>query len=151
MTKSSTKPTSPNQFAEVFLCYSHADYKAVRRLSLRLKRTGIQVWLDKERLLPGQNWEREIRKAILSSKLVVICLSRHFNQKQGYRHKELQIALQKAWTLLEDELFIIPVRLEICDTPKTLQHLQRVDLFDTDGYQRLLHTLMERLENKDDS
>jgi TIR domain-containing protein len=151
MKKSSNEPTSPNQSNEVFLCYSHADYQDVRRFYFRLKRIGVDVWLDKEKLLPGQNWQREIRKAILQSKLVIVCLSQHFNEKQGYRHKELQIALQKGRILLEDELFIIPVRLEVCDMPKGLQHLHRVDLFDTDGYQRLLYTLMERLKNKDDS
>jgi hypothetical protein len=29
----------------------------------RLKREGVDVWLDKEKLLPGADWELEIRKA----------------------------------------------------------------------------------------
>src|ERR1051325_4356596 len=143
MKKPANKPTSPNRSNEVFLCYSHADYQAVRRFYLRLKRGGMDVWFDKKKLLPGQNWEHEIRKAILTSKLVIVCLSQHFNEKQGYRHKELQIALQKTRTLLNDEIFIIPVRLEECEMPEALRHLQRVDLFDSDGYKKLMHTLME--------
>jgi hypothetical protein len=29
----------------------------------RLKREGVDVWLGKEKLLPGADWELEIRKA----------------------------------------------------------------------------------------
>jgi len=28
---------------------------------------GVDAWLDKERLLPGQDWELEIRKAVRES------------------------------------------------------------------------------------
>jgi hypothetical protein len=49
---------------KVFLSYAHADREAVRTLYARLKREGVDVWLDKEKLLPGQDWELEIRKAV---------------------------------------------------------------------------------------
>ncbi|MBU4226520.1 MAG: toll/interleukin-1 receptor domain-containing protein [Chloroflexi bacterium] len=29
----------------------------------RLSKDGVDTWLDKEKLLPGQDWELEIRKA----------------------------------------------------------------------------------------
>lgn len=34
----------------------------LRALYVRLKREGVDAWLDKEKLLPGQDWELEIRK-----------------------------------------------------------------------------------------
>jgi hypothetical protein len=49
---------------KVFLCHAHADRDPVRVLYSRLKREGVDVWLDKEKLLPGQDWELEIRKAV---------------------------------------------------------------------------------------
>jgi hypothetical protein len=54
---------------KAFLCHAHviplrdADREPVRALYARLKREGVDVWLDKEKLLPGANWEYEIRKA----------------------------------------------------------------------------------------
>jgi len=49
---------------KVFLCHAHSDKDAVKALYLRLKREGVDVWLDKEKLLPGADWELEIRKAV---------------------------------------------------------------------------------------
>ena len=37
---------------------------SVRGLYIRLTKDGVDAWLDKEKLLPGQDWELEIRKAV---------------------------------------------------------------------------------------
>lgn len=127
----------------VFLIHSHADRKIVHRLYRRMKRDGINAWMDVESLQPGQNWQNEIRRALLKSGVVVVCLSRQFNQRQGYRHVELRIALEKARSLPAGEVFIIPVRLEACGLPDELSHLHRVDLFEAGGYKGLLRALRE--------
>ena len=133
------------QSANVFLCYSHTDRKTVHTLYARLKKDGVDVWLDSEKLLPGQNWEHEIRAAIIRSHAVIVCLSRRFNRQKGYRHQELKIALEKAYSLPDNEIFIIPARLESCDTPDSLRHLHRVDLFEVDGYKKLMQALRKRI------
>jgi TIR domain len=129
---------------KVFLSYSHTDREAVHALWARLEKDGFDVWLDKENLKPGQNWEYEIRNAILRSDIVLVCLSQNFNHQPGFRHEELKIALKKAESLPNNEIFIIPVRLEECDMPGALKHLHRVDLFDEDGYKKLVCTLGEQ-------
>ena len=134
-----------NKPANVFLCYSHTDRDTVHTLYSRLKKDGVDVWLDSEKLLPGQDWEHEIRAAILRSQAVIVCLSRRFNRQKGYRHEELKIALEKAESLHDNEIFIIPARLESCDTPDSLRHLHRVDLFETDGYKKLMKALRKRI------
>lgn len=125
----------------VFLVHAHSDKAAVHKLYSRLIKDGVRAWLDAENLQPGQDWQREIRKAILKSDVVIVCLSRGFDQQPGYRHEELKIALEKAKLLTENDVFIIPVRLEKCDMPEALRHLHRVDLFETGGYQKLLRVL----------
>ena len=125
----------------VFLVHAHSDKAAVHKLYSRLIKDGVHAWLDAENLQPGQDWQREIRKAILNSDVVIVCLSRGFDQQPGYRHEELKIALEKAKLLTDNEIFIIPVRLEKCDMPAALRHLHRVDLFETGGYQKLLRVL----------
>lgn len=125
----------------VFLVHAHSDKAAVHKLYSRLIKDGMRAWLDAENLQPGQDWQREIRKAILKSDVVIVCLSRGFDQQPGYRHEELKIALEKAKLLTDNEIFIIPVRLEKCDMPAALRHLHRVDLFEIGGYQKLLRVL----------
>lgn len=132
---------SPTQKTNIFLIHAHSDKDAVRRLYQRLIENGVNAWLDAERLQPGQDWQNEIRNALLKCDVVLVCLSRNFDKQQGYRHEELKLALEKANFLPNDEVFIIPVRLEKCDMPISLRHLHRVDLFKAGGYKKLVNAL----------
>jgi formylglycine-generating enzyme required for sulfatase activity len=128
---------------KVFLCHAHADRDAVRTLYNRLIKDGVDAWLDKEKLLPGQDWELEIRKAVRESDVVVVCLSRQFNQA-GFRQKEVRLALDAAMEKPEGEIFIIPARWEECDVLEDLQRWHWVDLFESDGYENLIRALQAR-------
>ena len=130
---------------KVFLCHAHADRDPVRGLYTRLKREGVDVWLDKEKLLPGADWEYEIRKAVREADVVVVCLSKQFNQA-GFRQKEVRLALDTAMEQPEGEIFIIPARLEECDNLESLGKWHWVDLFESDGFQRLIMALRVRAD-----
>jgi hypothetical protein len=58
---------------KVFLCHAHADRDSVRTLYTRLTKDGVDrfAWLDKANLLPSQDWELEIRKAVRELGLVL--------------------------------------------------------------------------------
>jgi len=129
---------------KVFLCYARVDSAAVHTLYNRLRRYGIDTWLDREKLLPGQDWEYEISKAVREADLVIICLSKRFN-REGFQQKEVRLALDIAKEKPDGGIFIIPARLEKCDPPESLRRWQRVDLFKAGGYQRLMHTLRMHL------
>lgn len=128
---------------KVFLCHAHSDKDAVRDLYFQLVRDGVDAWLDKENLLPGQDWEFEIRKAVRQADVVVVCLSKEFN-KAGFRQKEVRLALDTAMEKPEGEIFMIPARLEECDTLESLRRWNWVDLFERGGYQKLLQALHAR-------
>ena len=130
---------------QVFLLYARSDQVLVRHLYRRLIKEGADVWRDREKILPGQDWQYEIRKAIQNSDLVIVCLSRQFNKLGGYRHEELKIALAKARSLPEGRSFIIPARLEMCELPESLHRWQRVDLFETSGYKKLVEALRRQI------
>ena len=102
---------------------------------------GIDAWMDVENLQPGQDWQSEIHKAIIQSDRVLVCLSKAFNERKGYRHEEVKLALEKANFLPENVISIIPVRLAKCDMPESLQHLHRIDLFIVGGYEKLIRAL----------
>ena len=119
----------------------------VHALYTRLAKDGITPWLDAERLLPGQDWQHEIRRAIMMSDIVIVCLSKHFIRHQGFCQEELKIALEKANMIPAGEMFIIPVRLDECDTPESLARWHRVDLFEADGYRKLIRSLRRYVES----
>ncbi len=133
---------------EVFLCHAHKDQEAVHNLYTRILENGIHAWLDTENLQPGQDWQHEIRKALLTCDVILVCLSREFNKQHGYRHEELTLALEKAKLLDKDEIFIIPVRLEKCEMPESLRHLHRVDLFGAGGYKKLILSLRTLIRSR---
>lgn len=130
---------------KVFLCHAHSDRDKVRALYSRLKREGVDAWLDKEKLFPGSDWEYEIRKAVREADVVVVCLSKQFNQA-GFRQKEVRIALDTAMEQPEGEIFIIPARLEECENLESLRKWHWVDLFEDDGFQRLIRALRARAD-----
>ena len=134
---------STTQKSNIFLIHAHSDRETVRRLYLRLVSDRLNVWFDAERLQPGQDWQNEIRDALLKCDVVLVCLSHNFDKQQGYRHEELKLALEKANFLPDDEVFIVPVRLEKCDMPESLRHLHRVDLFKAGGYKKLVDSLKD--------
>jgi formylglycine-generating enzyme required for sulfatase activity len=130
---------------KVFLCHAHPDAEKVRALYARLKADGVDAWLDKENIIPGQDWEMEIRKAVRESDIVVVCLSKQFSQK-GYRQNEVRIALDEASLQPEGEIFIIPARLEECNYLESLKRFHGVDLFEEHGYEYLMRALRLRAE-----
>jgi hypothetical protein len=125
---------------KVFLYHAPIDRSAVRDLYLRLIQDGVDAWLVKEKLPPSQDWKHEIHRAVCEADVVVICLSGQFNQRE-FRQKEVQAAFDAVIEQFEDEIFIIPVRLEECDRLENLEKWQWVDLFEEAGYERLMHAL----------
>jgi len=127
---------------KLFLCYSSSDKILVHKLyqDLRVK-SWITPWMDEESILPGHNWDIEIRKALQTSDAILICLSQNSLTKEGFLQKEIRIALEVADEKPDGAIFIIPIRLEECAVPEKLKHLQWVDLFNDNGISRLLEGL----------
>ncbi len=130
----------------VFLCHSSGDKPKIGNLYKRLRDDGFAPWLDEEELLPGQDWNHEITKAVRSSHVVVVCLSSGSTAKTGYVQKEIKYALDVAGEQPEGAIFLIPLKLEECDVPSRLQRWQWVQLFEASGYDRLLRALKARQE-----
>lgn len=136
------------QALRVFLCHSSGDKPKVRALYHQLCKDGVNAWLDEENLLPGQDWQIVISKAVRNSDIVIVCLSKGSVTKEGYVQKEIKQALDVADEKPEGTIFIIPLRLEECDVPERLSKWHWVNLFDDSGYQRLMRALNTRAETK---
>lgn len=134
----------------VFLCHSSQDKPIVRELYQRLSAEGwIDPWLDEEKLLPGQDWDMEIEKAVEAADVVIACLSNNSVTKEGYVQKELRKVLDVADEKPEGTIFIIPLRLNDCETPRRLKMWQRVDYFVEGSYEKLIRSLQTKSNNLD--
>ncbi len=141
---SNTKDTSP--LLRIFLCHSSGDKKAVRELYQRLQKSGFIPWLDEIDILPGQDWEAEISRAVRNSDVVLVCLSCGSINKDGFVQKEIKFALDIAQEKTESSIFLIPLKLDDCVVPERLAKLQWVNYFESGGYERLLRALQKRAE-----
>jgi len=102
---------------KVFLCHASDDKAEVKDLYQLLVKHGADPWLDAEKLLPGQDWNLEINKALDDSNVILLCLSKKSVDKEGYVQREIRIALDRALAMPEGRIFLITARLEECDLP----------------------------------
>lgn len=136
--------TQSNELLRIFLCHSSGDKPAVRNLYHRLSTDGFNPWLDEEDLLPGQDWQQEIPRAVRNSDIVIVCLSCSSIGKSGYVQKEIKYALDVADEQPEGTIFLIPLKLEECEIPERLRRWQWVNYFEEKGYDRLKRALISR-------
>jgi hypothetical protein len=120
----------PETQPTVFVAYAVEDLAVVRQLSDALRAKGCSPWIDKDRLMPGQNWTQAIERAIADSDAFVACFSRQSVSKRGMFQSELRHALECAQLRPLDDVFLLPVRLEPCAVPHRIaDQMQYVDLF----------------------
>ncbi len=144
-------PDSASRPLRVFLCHSSSDKPMVRELYQKLSAEGwMDVWLDEEKLLPGQDWDYEIDQALDKSDAVIVTLSTDSVSKEGYVQKELRFALDIALEKPEGTIFILPVRLDDCERPRRLRPIQGIDYFPLErravAYARLRQSLELRAQ-----
>ena len=53
--------------ARIFLCHASEDKAQVRAVYHQLKALGFAPWLDEVDILPGQDWDYEIERALETS------------------------------------------------------------------------------------
>ena len=59
----------------IFISYCRIDYPKAKKIYNDLNKIGLSVWMDKENLLPGQNWDKEIKSAIREADFIILLLS----------------------------------------------------------------------------
>jgi hypothetical protein len=136
-----------------FLCYAKENSLGVREFRERLKTENwIDPWFDEEDILPGQKWEERVIEAVHQSHAVIIFLSSTAVRKEGFFHRELKLALDTAAEKPDGTIFIIPIRLDVCDVPVRLRPYQYVDYFGDEAhkdrvYSSLVAALKFRAQN----
>ena len=120
----------PQTKPSIFIAYVEEDLAAAKKMYAAFEQQKFRPWLDKKKLLPGQNWPRAIEHAIQQSDFFVACFSHRSASKRGSFHSELRFALNCASQVPLDEIFLIPVRLDNCIVPRNISRdIQYVDVF----------------------
>jgi hypothetical protein len=133
----------------IFIAYACDDEEEANHLYDELTERGFATWLDRRKLLPGQNWPRRIEDAIANSDFFIACFSRHSVKKRGGFQVEIRFALNCAERIPLDEVFLIPVRLDDCVVPVRIQReTEYVDMFpDWEvGFSRVLQIIDEQIQ-----
>jgi hypothetical protein len=125
----------------VFLSYAREDADRVGSLYDALNNAGFKPWMATRDILPGENWERSIWRAVRRADFFVACLSSRSVGKRGFLQKEIKQALDIWQEKLSEDIYLIPARLEGCEVPVDLAQFQWVDLFLEGGLGQLLRAV----------
>lgn len=126
---------------KIFLSYARENKMEIKSLYSRLKASGFTPWMDTEDILPGQEWETCIKDAIRTSDAFLVLLTDHSVNKRGVIQKEIRVALDMQEEKLDGDIYIVPVRVTECDIPPKLSKYQCADLFEENGWDKLVATL----------
>jgi len=106
----------------VFVSYARADRQPVSRIVDELNRLGVKTWVDAEKLVAGESWERSISNAVQKSQALLVFISRASTQSKWIT-AEFEGALASG-------VRILPVLLEpvsVYELPPLLQSIQWLD------------------------
>lgn len=111
-------------FNNVFISYAKEDIETAEKLFNYLKSFSYDPWLDKKKLLPGQDWNTEIRLALKKADFIVLLLSKISIAKRGYVQREFKLALEYCEQKFDSDIYIIPCKIDDCEVPEKLNKFQ---------------------------
>ena len=105
---SAALPGQGGERFDVFLSHNSRDKAIVERIAERLKRAGIEPWLDVWYLAGGGKWQEELAAALDASSSCAFFLGP--NDVGAWAHEELSVARDRS---AKDPSFrLIPVLLD---------------------------------------
>ncbi len=101
---------------DVFLSHSSVDKPTVEELARQLKQAGIEPFLDKWNLIPGQPWQEALEEALSqAAACAVIIGSGPFGP---WHHEEMRAALEHRFSGSRGKFPVIPVLLPKAKRPQ---------------------------------
>ncbi|MFW9872453.1 MAG: TIR domain-containing protein [Candidatus Thorarchaeota archaeon] len=114
-----------HKFTTVFISYGHDEYSNLAfKIEEDLEKEGIIVWIDKEELHAGKDWELKIERGLLGTQMVLSMLTPHsVGRKDGFCRDELSYAR----TLGRK---IVPIMVREVVPPLSIHRIQWLDFRD---------------------
>ena len=130
----------------VFVSHSHDDKQIVRRIVQDLQRHGVEVWLDEDLILPGEQWTHKITEAFENSDAILVIMSRNTVKSQW---QTSEIAFAVATQRTDPSKRIIPVLVDKqADVPFFLKDLVYCDLSSESEYENGFGLLLRVLTDQ---
>jgi len=116
---------------KVFLSHASEDKAFVLDFAARLRKRGVDVWLDRWEILPGDSFvDRIFEEGIARAKAIIVVLSRHSADKPWVR-EELNVAVVRK---IDAATRLIPVVIDDCEVPACLQATLWEKIDDLENY-----------------
>ncbi len=128
----------------IFLSHSSKDKFFVRQLAERLKKHGVQVWLDEAELKIGDSLTQKIGQAIDVMDFVGVVLSSN-SVNSEWVQKELQVAIQKE--LVRRRVVVLPILLEQVEIPPFLRDKVYADFSAPEKNEESFNKLLAALDD----
>ena len=128
----------------MFLSYASEDAVRVEAFYDAFKAAGLEPWMDRRDVPPGAVWEDALFDAIARCDQFIFFLSKNSVAKRGFLQRELKRAVVHLEEKLEDDIYVIPVRLDPSEMPRSLSRFQRFDAFDHGRIPVLVNFLLHR-------
>ncbi len=130
----------PDAPITLFISYSHADSSFVDRLEADLRKQGFDPWVDRERLVGGVRWRRELQEAVKRAQVLLIVLS-----PDAVASQNVQIEYEY---VLDLGKVLIPIYYRQCDMPMELRAIQWIDF--RHSYEEGINALVQALHRQQD-
>jgi tetratricopeptide (TPR) repeat protein len=101
---------------QVFLSHSSGDKAAVEELAVRLRREGIEPWLDKWNLVPGDPWQPAVERALDECATCAVVIGP--GGFGGWQNEEMRAAIARRASEGQGGFRVIPVLLPGVDRPE---------------------------------
>ena len=122
----------------VFVSYSRYDQEFVDRLVADLRRHGAKIWLDRESISPGENWQDAIEIGISSASTLLYVLTPN-SLKSAWMSAEIGAAYAQGKRVVP----VLAKKVRSEEIPAFLSQFQWVDFLES--YEAGLRTLLDGL------
>jgi uncharacterized protein (TIGR02145 family) len=125
----------------IFACCGAADKGRAEETCKKLSAVGLNI----EIAGLSNDDDMELEDGIGAARFVLVFFSNQAASESEALDRHLKIAMHSAQKLSNDRVFIIPVRFDKCDVPKSVSHLQLIDLFKEEGFDQIVETIRGEL------
>ncbi|MFB3896059.1 MAG: toll/interleukin-1 receptor domain-containing protein [bacterium] len=134
----STKQIHP----KVFICHASEDKDFAIDLATKLRTKGIDAWIDKWEILPGDNLVDKIfNEGISKAQAIIVILSQISIQKRWVKAEQDTAVIKK----ITEDIKLIPIVIEDCKIPVSLICTYRISIKDKNSYDNQLEEIINAI------
>ena len=137
---SASAPTRQWWTRSAFICHSSKDKQFARKLSARLEKERIKVWLDEDQILCGHDFVERMEDGLTKSDFVVVVLTPNI-LNGPWAKEEYRATLTRQ--VEQEQVVLLPALRQCCDLPPFLKPKLYADF--TKDYRVGFRTLLTAL------